>query len=238
MAKFIHLYETEAAFRTAYYGEDYAEPWVSYTDTQDSHVNYNKKMPYVDLGLPSGNLWAEYNLGASSDSEPGNYYAWGELVTKSEYSRDTYKYYDDSVPMYTKYNSLNSRFLDNDDDTAHATLGGNWYMPTPTDLNELHNNCTITQVQEGGQQYKVYTSNINGNSIRFVEGGYFSGTSLAFTNHFYFWLAGEAIDQSTTPNFEYVMCEYGAFNGETYFGTSEPRYCGLNIRPVLKPSAS
>ena len=48
----------------------------------------------VDLGLPSGTLWANMNLGAYEISDYGDYFAWGETTPKSNYSSNTYKYYD------------------------------------------------------------------------------------------------------------------------------------------------
>lgn len=46
----------------------------------------------VDLGLPSGTIWAGWNVGASSPEESGGYYAWGETEEKNDYSWETYKY--------------------------------------------------------------------------------------------------------------------------------------------------
>ena len=55
----------------------------------------------VDLGLPSGTIWAACNLGASSPEEYGNYYAWGETELKDYYSWDTYKFgKEDNLTKY------------------------------------------------------------------------------------------------------------------------------------------
>lgn len=45
---------------------------------------------FVDLGLPSGTLWAACNIGASRPEEFGGYYAWGEVLVKSDYYWDNY----------------------------------------------------------------------------------------------------------------------------------------------------
>lgn len=58
---------------------------------------------FVDLGLPSGLLWADRNVGASVTSAYGDYFAWGETNPKTEYSRYTYKY-GSNYKNYTKYN--------------------------------------------------------------------------------------------------------------------------------------
>ena len=55
-------------------------------------VRKENYVEYVDLGLPSGTLWATCNLGASSPEEYGDYYAWGETEQKDYYDWDTYKF--------------------------------------------------------------------------------------------------------------------------------------------------
>ena len=47
---------------------------------------------YVDLGLPSGKLWATCNIGASSSEENGSYFAWAETEPKEYYDWSNYKY--------------------------------------------------------------------------------------------------------------------------------------------------
>ena len=58
---------------------------------------------YVDLGLPSGLLWATCNVGADSPDDYGDYFAWGETETKSDYDWDTYKWCNGSENTLTKY---------------------------------------------------------------------------------------------------------------------------------------
>ena len=237
--KYIHHYNTEQDFQNTYYGEDYNEPWVSLTETAEPHVDYNKTapaMPTVDLGLQSGNLWAEYNLGASSVSEPGEYYAWAELSPKTAYTKDNYEFYDAQGDLYTKYNSLNTMELQPEDDVVYATLGDGWSVPKMEDFEELTQNCTISYIydQETSTTYAVYTSNINGNSIRFVDNGYYNGQSSNDTQHIYLW-AHRVIDDCGGPNFskaEYACgsAMYGAGLSVEQF----PRYYGIGIRPIFK----
>ena len=122
----------------------------------------------VDLGLSSGNLWATCNLGASSPSEGGGFYAWGETETKSEYTWSTYEY-GDSESTITKYCTL-SQFGDVDnlttlevaDDAAAANLGKGWVMPTIDEWNELYDQCywelTTDYNGTGKGGYIVYKS--------------------------------------------------------------------------------
>ena len=111
---------------------------------------------YVDLGLTSGTKWATANVGAKTPQDYGNYYAWGEVTTKSTYNWDTYKYgtydYDCDYSKLTKYNSTDSKTtLDLSDDAAYANWGGKWRMPTDVQWEELSNQC-----------YWVWTSGYNG----------------------------------------------------------------------------
>lgn len=120
---------------------------------------------YVDLGLTSGLLWATCNVGASSPSDYGNYYAWGETTTKSTYTESNYVYSD------------NPTTLPLDKDAARANWGGSWRMPTKAEQDELRSNCTWTwTTMNGVNGYKV-TSKTNGKSIFLPAAGsrYYSG---------------------------------------------------------------
>ena len=100
---------------------------------------------YVDLGLPSGLMWRKYNVGAKSEYEAGNYYAWGETVTKQKYDIITYKWQEllHNVFSYTKYNETDKlTLLQPEDDAATANLGENYRTPTKEEWEELLANCT------------------------------------------------------------------------------------------------
>jgi hypothetical protein len=138
---------------------------------------------YVDLGLPSGLLWATCNVGAESPEDYGDYFAWGETSPKSDY--DTYKYYSSSTDELTKY-CTDSDYgltdtkttLDLIDDAARVNLGGSWRMPTSAEQDELREKCTWTWTTLNGiKGYKV-TSKSNGNSIFLPAAGYRDGTDV------------------------------------------------------------
>lgn len=99
----------------------------------------------VDLGLPSGLMWRKYNVGANSEYEKGNYYAWGETVTKQKYDITTYKWGEliGETTYYTKYNETDKlTLLQPEDDAATANLGENYRTPTKEDWKELVEECT------------------------------------------------------------------------------------------------
>ena len=105
------------------------------------------KVGYVDLGLPSGNLWAECNLGASSPEAYGDYYAWGEVEPKQEYTYPNHKWYKEGAPSlgFTKYNNEDGKLtLEDEDDAVIQKLGNGWRTPTLADFRELTNQKLTT----------------------------------------------------------------------------------------------
>ena len=143
-----------------------------------------KEYKYVDLGLPSGTLWADRNVGADSPEAYGDYFAWGETTTKSTYNWSTYKWCRGSSDTMTKYctNSSygtvdNKTVLDLEDDAAYVNMGKEWRMPTHDELNELRTKCTWRWTTQNGKKgYKV--TGPNGNSIFLPAAGYRYDSSL------------------------------------------------------------
>lgn len=122
----------------------------------------------IDLGLPSGTLWAPYNVGASGRFDVGDYFAWGETKPKSKTNADwsNYKWMNkggtsfEQINKYTmpdhetgadwytdgKFTGDCKTKLDPEDDAASANWGPNWQMPTEKQLQELLNNCDFTWI--------------------------------------------------------------------------------------------
>lgn len=125
---------------------------------------------YVDLGLPSGNLWATCNLGASSPEAYGDYYAWGETKPKQEYTYPNHKWYKEGAPSlgFTKYNNEDGKLtLEDEDDAVIQNLGNGWRTPTLADFRELTNKklTTIKKTTLNGVAGYQITSKKNGKSI-------------------------------------------------------------------------
>ena len=112
----------------------------------------------IDLGLPSGTLWADRNIGADSPEDYGDYFAWGETEIKNLYSYDTYKYPDisDELPA--------------SQDAATRKWGDDWRMPTKKQFDELLKYCKWTW---NGNGYEVKGK--NGNSIYLPAAGWRNG---------------------------------------------------------------
>ncbi len=96
----------------------------------------------VDLGLPSGLLWAKSNMGTTVPTEIGDYYAWGETSPKKKYHGNNYKHYRGSALDIKKYNEKDWKtVLELEDDAARAILGVGYRIPTQEDWEELLDNC-------------------------------------------------------------------------------------------------
>lgn len=123
-------------------------------------------MEYVDLGLPSGIKWAKCDLGGTSPEKYGAIYAWGETWTKT--TNKYYYYYDIEKGRYTKYDSRDKRyFLEKEDDVAYLRLGEGWRTPTGNEVQELIDNCTVTESTLNGWPGVMFISKNNNNYIFF-----------------------------------------------------------------------
>ena len=126
---------------------------------------------WVDLGLPSGTLWATMNVGASAPEEYGDYFAWGETAPKEVYSWETYKWCNGTSKSMTKYCTKssygtvdNKTELDPEDDAAWVNWGPKWRMPTADQIRELAENCTWQWTTVNGVNGMSVTGP-NGNTI-------------------------------------------------------------------------
>ena len=131
-------------------------------------------MEYVDLGLPSGIKWAKCDLGETSPEKYGDGYGWGETWTKTSW--EYYYYFTDIVKgQFTKYDSRDKRyFLEKEDDVAYLRLGEGWRYPTWNEMQELIDNCTVTESTLNGWPGVMFISKNNNNYIFF---GYNSKSS-------------------------------------------------------------
>lgn len=129
-------------------------------------IKSKETMEYVDLGLPSKIMWAKCDLGATSPEKYGDVYSWGETWTKINYD---YYYFTDIVEgQYTKYDSRDKRFfLEKEDDVAYLRLGEGWRYPTWNEVQELYDNCTVTESTLNGWPGVMFVSKINNNYIFF-----------------------------------------------------------------------
>lgn len=141
---------------------------------------------YVDLGLPSGTLWATMNIGATAPEEYGDYFAWGEIEPKESYNWITYKWCNGSWNSMIKYGVMssfgvvdNKTVLDPEDDAATMNWGSEWCMPTKEQQDELRNNCTREWTTINGVKGCLLTSNINEATLFLPAAGYIWNSTVS-----------------------------------------------------------
>ena len=248
---YLHLYATKQEHDAEYNSNAYKEPWVGYTEATDE-VSYNKKQAdpynghdYVDLGLPSGTLWATMNVGATEETDGGLYFAWGETTgytaeqvqqqnpekafstSWSDYAHGTYDERDAPDYGFTKYNATDGlTTLETEDDAAAANWGGQWHMPTKAQVEELIANTTREWTTVDGVNGTLFTSTEDSTktmvlpAVGAAEDGNAGGSNGAFM-----WSAS----LSDVP--------YGAWHLSNSYAAErvqdDPRHMGQPVRGVI-----
>lgn len=189
----------------------------------------------VDLGLPSGTLWADRNIGADSPEAYGDYFAWGEITTKITYSWNNYKWCNGTYDSQTKYCTKDSygtvddlTTLESEDDAATANWGKQWRMPTYEEMKELRTECTWTwTTQNSVNGYKV--TGPNGNSIFLPAAGYLRDSSLYYAGSSGFYWSG-SLSESYPCNAWYLFISSSSCSPHDY----GDRYDGFTVRAVAQ----
>ena len=201
------------------------------TMAKDSYRIYGGHK-FIDLGLPSGLLWAETNVGAVNYYDYGGYYVWGETETRSDgYGKQS---------SYSKYNDDDEKtVLELADDAASVNWGTYCRMPSKAEWQELHNSCSIGSNAE--KYGRTYVSN-NGNSIFLPPGGFGIDKNINSSLYEgYYWCR----DLAYAPDYPNVFVFYSDYNSDaayTRIGFDDEddaekrydfRYKGYSIRPVV-----
>ena len=188
---------------------------------------------WVDLGLPSGTLWATCNVGANSPEEYGDYFAWGETFSKDYYDWTTYKWCIGGMDGITKYSYGVNGFadfkseLEPEDDVAYVHWGPSWRMPTLAQQDELREHCTWTWTTLNGVNGCLVTGP-NGNSIFLPAAGYRWREMLLGVGE-----DSDGINWSRSLNLELsevAYCLY--FNSDNSGRSCNDRSLGLTVRAV------
>ena len=187
---------------------------VSHTQANISTTNTINGHEWVDLGLSV--KWATCNVGATSPSDYGDYFAWGEISTKSSYTENnskTYKKHMGDIAGNSQY------------DAARANWGSTWRMPTMNEFKELKNQCIWTWTSQGGHSGYRVTSKTNGNSIFLPAAGWRSGESLnGVGSNGDYWSAG--------PYSNTYGCSLIFYSSFVYPQNNNNRANGFSVRPV------
>ena len=206
-----------------------------------TNKNFNNKkinnngFNFVDLGLPSGTLWATMNVGASKPSDSGLYFQWGDVQGykaeqigkgkgKKTFKWDDYKW--NASEGFIKYNTAGES-LELADDAANANMGGTWHMPTPTQIQELINETTSTWTQQDNVYGTLFTSKKNGKSIFIPAAGYAYDGSLHYEgNEADVW---SSMLSTFVVNGGQCLC----FDSSSFYLYDYGRCFGCSVRGVL-----
>ena len=230
------------------------------TMTDDSKVVYDivqvkditfeeaEEHDWVDLGLPSGTLWATCNVGANSPEEYGDYFAWGETEPKEFYDLRTYKWMNAGQPISTLINKYtfadgetsacwydsNGNFigdgqteLEPEDDAATANWGSGWQMPSIDQIKELNNSSYTTTewTHVNGVNGRKITGRSNGNSIFLPAAGFDSYDYIGHVGHYW----SRMID----TDYSYSHDAFGLyFDSDSIHFYDYHRFGGRTVRPV------
>ena len=192
----------------------------------------------VDMGLPSGRLWADRNIGAASETDGGLYFQWGDV---EGCSKDSGRYCSGSRTAERNwtgdYSATHGCMLGDSQnipvdpyfDAARKNMGAPWRMPTTAEIQELFNsayttNEWVTNYKGSGINGRLVTSKANGNTLFFPAAGYFSEGFNSFGSYGDYWSSSYAL---SVPAY---ALSFDSNNVTPNLYTS--RYFGCSVRAV------
>ena len=181
---------------------------------------------FVDLALPSGLLWCEHNVGASTPYEDGLYFSWGNVEGHTGTDGYDFGTSNDGPYASTPGAALTGNIPTNGTyDAARHNMGAPCRMPTVGEFQELNSNCDSEWTDEDGVAGRRFTSRINGNSVFFPASGNRSGTGLNNRgSNGHYWSASL---YSQTSGFHLLFYSSGVNPAYNYY-----RFFGFPVRAV------
>lgn len=189
---------------------------------------------YVDLGLPSGTLWATCNIGASKPSDLGQYFQWGDTKGYAKYQVGKNKVFNwhyykyGKFPNFTKYTKEGDT-LELEADAANINMKGDWHMPTPQQIRELIDNTISTWATLNGVNGRLFTSKKHSSkSIFFPASGFaYCGLIMKTTSYGVIWSNSLSTDIVSSG----LCLAFDSNDARLLSGYS--RYYGFSIRGVI-----
>ena len=196
----------------------------------DNKVFLKDFSPYkkIDLGLPSGTLWADRNIGATDIYDGGKLFQWGDPTPYDipEYTNGTinegqkmfglsdYKWSESGTSTMNKYNSTDGKTtLDPEDDAARVNMGDTWKMPTKKQVTELFNGTT----------QELYAKlSVDSVPVKVAEGTYNKNDGYLSWKYIDGHTSGEASDKLTymkllsKSNGNFLVVPSSVFAGSSY----------------------
>ncbi|MDE6115636.1 MAG: T9SS type A sorting domain-containing protein [Muribaculum sp.] len=204
---------------------------------------------YVNLGLPSGTLWATYNVGATSPYEKGHYFAWGEVEPREDFSWESYKFFegyeaDPNNGEWVVLENIGADICGTEYDAARYQWGSGWRLPNEQERYELQMLCWSNGLSEenGVRGVRIYGPNEHSIFLPICGGGLWYGQQDPFHNtDAAYWTGvempeygynGRPIEPSNVGMS--MLVDLAGFSS----GHSSPKAYGLNIRAVVNPKES
>lgn len=261
--KYIHKFGSVNEMNQAYDNSlIYVEPWLACVSgdtggsSESGGLTYNRfaspTIAEVDLGLPSGLIWAAFNVGSSFQHQVGKYFAWGETTQKDVCTWDNYKYAvecsectDDGIDnldgySLSKYNSDDGKHeLDKMDDAAAVNWGGGWRMPTSNEYFELLSYCSRTAETINGVYGSLFTSQFNGEQLFFPISGSIGEDGIEGIETFgRYW--SKTLSQDSGYGYFHPMmlgwCHDAQYAYISVHDNSLKRQLGCQVRAVKEPA--
>lgn len=198
-------------------------------------------METVDLGLPSGTLWAEMNVGAEKISDIGGYVAFGNASIHDEAEINEYTLFasdchdnglvkNNMICKYTPGDSL--MVMQPEDDMARITLGKSFSTPTIEDFKELVDNTTQAVGTFNNEKCLKLKSKVNDAELYFPCTGWASDGTVKCKDD-----GGVYMTANMTDNFMALwVFTFDVDNAQTQLLDCARRYVGLTIRAICKNS--
>lgn len=181
---------------------------------------------WVDLGLPSGLKWATCNVGASVPEEFGDYYSWGEIEPKEEYTSINSLTYKVSFRKLKKFGIVDdSGILTKEHDVANVNWGEQWRMPTIEEYGELIDECTWNFASFNGVNGYLVTGP-NKKNIFLPAAAFQQGNTIENIGDF-----GDYWSSTVVTELSGVSYSLG-YSSKSYGRRRYARYAGRTIRPV------
>lgn len=194
---------------------------------REDSIEYNP----IDLGLPSGTLWCDRNVGAISPEDFGGYFQWGGTKDMTNGSCIWKEHpYTDDIDRSEKYNFKDKKtVLDLDDDAANVNMGGEWHMPDDSQFRELAENTDSEQVSVKGVKGVLFKSRKNENSIFIPYAGYMEGRKS-----WYVGISFELWCSTLDHNAEYDEAnEFGYDHLDKWYIQTSKLCYGFSVRGVI-----
>lgn len=199
-------------------------------------------MEFVDLGLPSGTLWATKNVGAKSPYDKGMYFAWADSEVKEDYTWENYKYFlgfhiaeSNKVPRLSKYTGHirlgivdSISFMEPCDDPASVYNDMSSMTPSYGQFKELFENCKMSREYTKGVN-GIQLVGPNGNKLFLIATGYITGTKILKEKCPVFWH-----NRCNSYGYDNAGCFSTTDFADNYCTFSPERCCGVPIRPVRR----